>query len=77
MARLDIERQKELEPKRMNYAKEQITKLGYEVKEVSGNELNFEYMGKMVYFFPYSGWHTGSSITDGRGIKKLLKQIKQ
>lgn len=33
MARLDIERQKELEPKRMNYAKEQITKLGYEVKE--------------------------------------------
>ena len=30
-----------------------------------------------VKFFPYSGWHTGKSIKDGRGIENLLKQLKK
>lgn len=76
MARLDVERQTELEPLRMRYAKEQISALGYEVSEHDGNELRFFHKGKIVKFFPYSGWATGATIKDGRGLHKLLNQIK-
>lgn len=76
MARLDIERQKALEPKRIEFAKKEIEKKGYTVRQVGDTELQFVHtMGHMVYYFPYSGWHTGSSIKDGRGLSKLLKQI--
>jgi hypothetical protein len=75
--RLDQDREKTLQPKRMAYAIEQIEKLGYEVKQVSETELQFEdRIGSIIYMFPYSGWHSGSTIKDGRGIKKLLNQIK-
>lgn len=76
MARLDIERQGELQPKRMEYAKEQITKLGYKIEYETETEIAFLYEGKVVKLFPYSGWHTGQTIKDGRGISKLLRQIK-
>jgi len=76
MARLDIERQNTLEPKRMAYAKKEIEKKGYTVTEVSETQLVFEHtMGHTVNFFPYSGWASGSTIKDGRGLKKLLRQI--
>jgi hypothetical protein len=35
------------------------------------------FKNELVKFFPYSGWHTGKSIVDGRGIKKLLAQLKE
>lgn len=76
MARLDIERQKELEPKRMVYAKEHISKLGYKITFSNDTYLIFEFKNYPVRFYPYSGWHSGRSITDGRGLSKLLKQIK-
>ena len=75
MARLNIERQIELEPLRMKYAKEQISALGYEVSEHNWNELRFSHKGKIVKFFPYSGWATGATIKDGRVLRKLLNQI--
>lgn len=40
MARLDIDRQKELEPKRMQYARNQITALGYYVTEIDARPYN-------------------------------------
>lgn len=76
MARLNIERQIELEPQRMEYVKAQILALGYEVSEHDGNELRFYHKGKIVKFFPYSGWATGATIKDGRGLRKLLNQLK-
>jgi hypothetical protein len=76
MSRLNKERQEQLEPKRMEYAIDAISKLGFEVKKVSDTELNFEFNGRKVYFFPYSGWHSGASIKDGRGLQKLLNQLK-
>lgn len=76
MARLDKERQAELEPKRMNFAIDEITKLGYKIVVETNTMLSFEYNGSMVHFYPYSGWHTGKSIKDGRGINNLLNQIK-
>ena len=75
--RLNIERQNKLEPERMQVAKQEIEKLGYEVIEVSETELQFIHtMYHRIKFFPYSGWHTGSTIKDGKGLQALLKQIK-
>ncbi|MDD5649072.1 MAG: hypothetical protein PHF86_01455 [Candidatus Nanoarchaeia archaeon] len=76
MKRLDIERQKNLEPKRLSFAKKEIEKLGYVVKQMGNTKLQFEYKGSPIYFFPYSGWHSGKTIIDGRGLDNLLKQIK-
>ncbi len=76
MARLNKERQNDLEPKRIEIAKKEIEKLGYKVKKVSYCELNFEYGNFKVKYFPYSGWASGATIKDGRGLKNLLNQIK-
>ena len=76
MSRLDTDRQKELEPKRMEFARQQLEKLGYKIISQTETEITFDYDNKRVHYFPYSGWHSGSSIVDGRGWTKLLKQIK-
>lgn len=75
MARLNIERQKQLEPERMNYAKKKLMALGFDVTEVGTTELQFTFKGKIVRFYPYSGWATGASIKVGRGLKNLLNQL--
>lgn len=77
MPRLDTDRQKELEPKRMGYAKAEIEKLGYPVMITGSTSLQFTYKREIIRVFPYSGWCTGKTITDCRGIKKLLKQINK
>lgn len=76
MARLDTERQKELEPQRIANAKKSIEALGIEITLETETMLCFEFKGSVVRIFPYSGWHTGATITDGRGLKKLLDQLK-
>ena len=76
MARLDTQKQKELEPKRMEYAREQIEKLGYYIIFECDTRLEFVFKEEKIILFPYSGWHAGKTIKDGRGIKKLLSQIK-
>ncbi len=77
MARLDIERQKELEPIRVDYAIDALHECGIENMVVlNQNCIEFFFKGEKVKLFPYSGWHTGKSIKDGRGIDKLLKQLK-
>lgn len=76
MSRLDIERQNKLEPKRINETIEVIKSLDIEVYNVTKTSFQFQYNGSPITFFPYSGWHTGKTINDGRGFYKLLKQIK-
>ena len=74
--RLNQERQKKLEPFRIRVATERIEGLGYSTTFVAkAKALNFKYKGSQVTYYPYSGWATGASIKDGRGIDKLLKQI--
>ena len=75
MTRLNTERQEALEPKRIAYAKKKLMELGFDVTE-SETELRFVYKGNTIKFFPYSGWHSGKGITDGRGLDKLIKQIR-
>lgn len=75
MKRLDPKRQNELEPKRIEFAKQEIEKLGYEVT-VQGKQLTFMHNSQMITFFPYSGWASGKGIEAGRGLQNLLKQLK-
>lgn len=75
MARLDQDRQAKLEPERMFHAKEQLFELEIDVHYESECELRFMFNGSEIKFFPYSGWHTGKTIKDGRGLKNLLKQL--
>jgi hypothetical protein len=75
MVRQDQEKQKKLEPKRLEYAVEQITKEGYKIHYQDKTKIIFEFNNHNVTLYPYSGWHTGKSIKDGRGIEKLLNQI--
>lgn len=75
MARLNVDRQKKLEPKRLQYAKEKITELGLEITEEGDNTLRFIFKGSVITYFAYSGWATGKTIIDGRGLDNLLKQL--
>lgn len=74
--RLDKQREAELQPKRMATAKMAIQNLGYVIEKETDTMLSFIYKEHEVLFYPYSGWHSGRSIVDGRGIKHLLNQIK-
>lgn len=76
MPRLDIERQLRLEPQRIEYAVSRIEALGYPITERDNVKIKFLFKGKSVTFYPYSGWATGSTIKDGRGLWRLLKQIE-
>ena len=75
--RLNQERQKEFEPKRLQYAKERIEAFGLDISEIDDTKIKFVYKGNTITLFPYSGWHSGKGIVAGRGIDKLLKQLKK
>lgn len=75
--RLDQEREARLQPVRMESCKQKLESLGFEVEVRGSNQLEFVYNGNVIRFWPYSGWHTGRGIQDGRGFKRLLKQIEE
>lgn len=75
MARLDLERQSELEPKRIEYARQQLENLGLEITYECSTRIDFIYKGVTIQLYPYSGWHSGKTIKDGRGIHNLLNQL--
>jgi len=62
-------------PERMRNAREKITALGYQIIGESDTELRFLFHCQIVRFSPYTGWATGKSIQDGRGLDNLLAQI--
>ncbi len=74
--RLDKEREQKLQPERMEYAIREIEKLGYVIEHKDMTKIQFIFKDHYVTLYPYSGWHTGRSIKDGRGIDNLLKQLK-
>lgn len=73
--RLDAERQANLEPERMKIALKALIELGFRPEVVNNTELNFIYKDALIKYFPYSGWASGKSIKDGRGLKNLLEQL--
>jgi len=75
--RLNKKREAELQPERMDSCQKELENMGIYVIRHSDTELRFAHRGHIVKFFPYSGWHTGKSIKDGRGFKNLVKQLNQ
>jgi hypothetical protein len=74
--RLNDEREQKLQPLRMEVAVKEIESLGYVITYKGDVELWFIFKGNTIRFFPYSGWHSGKGIKDGRGLRNLLNQIK-
>lgn len=75
--RLNIERQKELEPKRMAYAHERLTTLTeVDILEITDKRIVLKFKNEKVILYPYSGYYNGKSVKAGRGIDSLLKQLK-
>lgn len=60
---------------RTEYAIQKISEKGYQVFAVDEHKVEFTFEGEKVWHYPFTGWHTGKTIQDGRGIGKLLKQI--
>ena len=75
MTRLNTVRQNKLEPIRLQTAINEIQRLGLTILNCTDKMIEFEYKGQPVKYFPYSGWATGKSIQDGRGLKNLIKQL--
>jgi len=73
--RLNQEREKELQPKRMQTAKAALLNIGFLVIYEDETRIEFYHNNEVVRYYPYSGWHTGKSIKDGRGLQHLLKQL--
>jgi hypothetical protein len=73
--RLNQEREKELEPKRYQYAKNKLAELGIELTYEHDQYIQFIWNGNKITHYNYTGWHTGKGIKDGRGIENLLKQL--
>jgi len=71
------ERRANKEGSRMDFAIKQLTGLGHKVTMETNNAISIIFKGERVMVYPYTGWFTGKSVKDGRGIKNLLKQIKQ
>lgn len=75
--RLNQEREAMLQPKRISECKAKLEQVGMKIIYEDGTRLDFIFKGHKVQFWPYSGWHSGKSIKDGRGFNNLLKQLKQ
>lgn len=76
MSRLDREREKKLEPERINFAVQQIQAIGLTIQEKNNKMIRFYFNSNLITLFPYSGWFSGKGIKPGRGIKNLIKQLK-
>jgi hypothetical protein len=75
--RLDKDKEAKLQPIRLEYAITELRKAGYEPNHQGSTKVQFEHNGSTVILFAYSGWFTGKSVKDGRGINNLLKQLKR
>lgn len=70
------ERRERLEPGRMTNAKNAFRERSIPFVQLDEKTLEFEFGGHVNTYFVYTGWATGKGITDGRGLKKLLKQFE-
>lgn len=74
--RLDQDREAKLQPVRMQTAIDEINNRNILIEYIDETQIWFNWKGEIVKFFPYSGWASGKSIKDGRGLDNLLKQLK-
>ena len=73
--RINQEREKQLQPKRIKEAKDKISRLGFVINFEDDTTIKFQYLGNIITFYPYSGWFSGKGVRDGRGLQNLISQI--
>lgn len=75
--RLDKDREATVQPQRIAECKKKLQGMGFTITAEDNTKLEFNFKGNLVRFFPYSGWHTGKSIKDGRGFGNLMRQLTE
>lgn len=62
---------------RLNFAIKLFKENGISHSEYDqqAKSIKVDHNGQTVTFYPYTGWFTGKSVVDGRGVKNLIKQI--
>lgn len=69
-------RRAEGEPSRWEYVLKVLKEKGFQTTQDNDNKcIRFSFRGNVITVWPYTGWFSGKGVKDGRGIKKLLKQI--
>jgi hypothetical protein len=64
------------EPSRSQYILRELKEKGYDPQEDKENKcIHFLLHGNTITVWPYTGWFSGKGIKDGRGTKKLFRQI--
>lgn len=61
--------------KRTEYAIQKLNAVGITDIQRDTTTITFFWKNSPVKFFPFTGWHTGKTIIDGRGLQNLLKQL--
>ncbi len=56
--------------------KKKIEDLGYTVEKISPISLNVHYQNSIIFYYPYSEIFISKKIKEGKGINKLIEQIK-
>jgi hypothetical protein len=74
--RLNQDREAKLQPLRMQTAIKKINDLGFYIVDTNETTLKFYFKDEIITYHVYSGWASGKSIKDGRGLERLLKQLK-
>ena len=66
-----------VQAERMDYAINKLIEHDIEFTALDAATIEIDnHNGFKIHFFPYTGWHTGKGIKDGRGLQNLLKQLK-
>ena len=66
-----------VQAERMDYAINKLIEHNIEFTALDAATIEIDNPnGFKIHFFPYTGWHTGKGIKDGRGLQNLLKQLK-
>ena len=60
---------------RFGYALNELIRLNIEIDLITDNCIEFTFNNERVKLFPFTGWHSGKSIKDGRSIKNLINQL--
>ena len=75
---IDKERHAKITEQRRNFAYERLTTLTeVDIIEVVEDHITFKFKNEKVTLYPYTGWFTGKSVKDGRGITELLAQLRK
>lgn len=66
------------EPGRIEYDRAQLEDMGYEVHlSECGKMLYFTHRNATIRLWPYTGWFSGKTVIDDRGVDILLEQLRR